>query len=158
MPNLPCTSHFTVFPWDLPYISLSVLSAGVDLSDWSQEGKSWMNEEQNCAYTKWGHKTLKAPEKSSFVLAGSLRAKPSACVCCFYLNDSGATSHGMSWGSWVYPAKPLLPQGFWALWSLCVPVVYTLSCTASPSSLSLPCQPLSPSSRCLFSLILHYAA
>ncbi len=118
------------FPWDLPYISLSEMSAGVDLSDWSQEGAFWMNEEQK---SKWEH-NAKGTRKG---LAGSTRAKPSACVL-FLSEWQRGHFHGMSWGAWVYPAKPLLPQGLWALWSLCPSCIHPVLYSLPQISLSTP--------------------
>ncbi len=137
------------FPWDLPYISLSEMSAGVDLSDWSREGAFWMNEEQK---SKWEH-NAKGTRKG---LAGSPRAKPSACVL-FLSEWQRGHFHGMSRGAWVYPAKPLLPQGLWAF-MIPVSLLYTPCPVQPPPDLSLYPASHSHPALCLFSLILRSAS
>ncbi len=130
------------FPWDLPYISLSEMSAGVDLSDWSQEGAFWMNEEQK---SKWEH-NAKGTRKG---LAGSTRAKPSACVL-FLSEWQRGHFHGMSWGAWVYPAKPLHSPGFVGF-MIPVSLLYTPCPVQPPPDLALYPASRSHPALCVYS-------
>ncbi len=132
MPNLPCTSYFTMLPLRSSiYLTIRDVSRCRPVRLVS--GRSILNERRAKVYLS-ENTMLKGTRKG---LAGSPRAKPSACVL-FLSEWQRGHFHGMSWGAWVYPAKPLLPQGLWALWSLCPSCIHPVLYSLPQISLSTP--------------------
>lgn len=144
MPNLPCTSHFTAFPLRS---SIYLIIGAVRLIS----GRKIMNEEQNFTYSKWGHKTIKAPEKPSFGLASSLRTKPSACVCAVFIwMTAGPLPMACPEGHEFNQPNPSFPRVS-GLYDPCVSLLDT-PCPVQPSSsLSLPTASHSHPALCVYS-------